>query len=245
MKTWIIVSACLLTYMAGGASATVLDGRGLNHLTPQARAVFTRVYGSETSIERTLDGKTDSNTYTYSPRTLLETRTGFFLIANAENTSGCHACTSGISVTGLAKADGKPEDVISTLPLVEGGTGSQTLPDLIMESRLLTDSAIRVQGGWGGQGCVSTGFTLVSLSVDGPHQTSGFVPLSRRIEDSPFTSEDIHGLIDHIHPGKSFRITYSGWKVVKSRKIPYRQAITFRFIKGQFQPDRDVTDYTC
>ena len=236
MHRKVTLLACLLAHMAGSASAAALDGRGLNDLKPQARAVFARVYGSEISVDRTIDGRPDSNTYTYSPRTLLETRTGFFLIANAENASGCHACSSGIAVTGLAKADGKPGDVISTLPLVEGGTGSQTLPDLIMESRLLTEPAIRVQGGWGGQGCASTGFTLVSLSVDGPHQTSDFIPLSWRIKDSLLAPEDIRAHFDKVQPGQQFRVTYSGWKMVRGRKIPYRRAVIFRMTNGKFRP---------
>ena len=245
MKRRIVLGAVMLCQLATYASATTFDGRGLNHVIPQARAVFARVYGSETSIERTLDGKADSNTYTYSPRTLLETRTGFFLIANAENTSGCHACTSGISVTGLVKADGKPGDVISTVPFVEGGMGSQTLPDLITESRLLTDPAIRVQGGWRGQGCVSTGFTLVSLSVDGPHQASDFIPVSWRIKDSLFASEDIRGHFDKVQTGRQFRVTYSGWKMIKGRKTPYRRSVTFRMTNGKFRPDGDIDRYRC
>lgn len=214
------------------------------HGGPALVAAFKAAYG-EASQHRLADEA--GNDYTLTPSALIRTAEGFFLVAAADNDAGCHACFAGIAVTAFANDHGHLGRVTGRIPVYAGGDGSDAPAGWRIDTRLMGEPALLIEGGWEGTGCRGHGVGVVELAAQ-PVVRLEYLALTRDQEDigDAYGSEHIVGHVVPRHDDGGFVVRYSGWtKPGGHRRVPVDITVTYHLKGDRFVPDKTVDDLRC
>ena len=163
------------------------------------------VMGANGEARRTIDDAT----LTEKAARLIDTPFGPVLLTELSNVETCHACIGYVGAYYLKEANGQFE-VAARYPTAMGSWGWGTPPnDWQVVSTFTQYPALYAEGGYGNQGVMIFGATIVELTPNGPNTSN--IDLGGSNEGaSEDAGSDIKGKIANITRGGAFDVNYTG-----------------------------------